>query len=534
MPRPARVLILGGGFAAVGACRRMRSAIDRGELEATVVTRDTSLLLHGLIAEMLTGRISAGAPANPARRVFRPARVHFGEVESIDLEHRRVVVARSLDGAHTELDYDHAVLALGTAEDLDAYPGIAEHAFRLKRLDDCLRLKNHLLTMFELAEVEPDAEERARLLTFVVAGGGFSGTELAGELADLARVLTRKEFPGIRREECRVVLVHPGPSLLPEFYGARNLERPVKSFPRLVEYATRHARKLGVELFLETRVAAATPGEVRLSSGDRIETRTIVSAVGTRPNPLVESLPVEHDDRGRMVVDRFLRVEGRDDLWSGGDCAAVPHPKGGTCSPQALYGLAHGRTIGDNIVRSVRGRPLKAFRKDVRMQGVSIGRRTAVGEMYGIGFRGKLAWAAWRTIIFQVAPTWDRRLRLFADWSIWPIVGRDITQLGSALRDDYEVEHYVFQPGETIFDARRPTRYVHVLVEGTAAVVGEGGETVATLGPGSSAGLATLQEAGGELVRANSLVRTVALRFDQAQRLQSILAAAGPLGGAQR
>src|SRR5690349_10788772 len=111
MPRSARVLILGGGFAAVGACRRMRRAIRRGELEATVVTRETSLLLHGVIAEMLTGRISAGTAANPARRVFRPAGVHFGEVESIDLEHRRVVVARSLDGARTELEYDHAVLA---------------------------------------------------------------------------------------------------------------------------------------------------------------------------------------------------------------------------------------------------------------------------------------------------------------------------------------------------------------------------------------------------------------------------------------
>ena len=138
------------------------------------------------------------------------------------------------------------------------------------------------------------------------AGGGYSGTALAGEIADFARRLTKCDYPGIRREECRMVLVHPGPTLLPEFYGSGNLERPVKSFPKLVEFAEQHVRGLGVELMLNTRVTAVTPNEVYLSNGEHIPTRTVISAVGIVPNPVVqESAGLERDSRGRLVVDQF-------------------------------------------------------------------------------------------------------------------------------------------------------------------------------------------------------------------------------------
>jgi NADH dehydrogenase len=531
MTRPVRVLVLGGGYTAVHACRTMRSGSESGSVDVTVVTRENYLTAHGFIAEMLTGRIGPGTILNPARRIFPHARVHVADIESIDLERRTVFTARSLDGAQSQLEYDMAVLALGTVEDVDAYPGLAEHAFKLKQGEDAIRLRNHILEMFELAEIESDSDERRRLLTFLIAGGGFSGTELAGELADFARLLTEREFSRIRRDECRVVLVHSGPTLLPELYGASNLERPVKSFPRLVEFAMEHSRKLGVELALNTRVVAATPNEVHLSDGRRIPARTIVSAVGTRPNPLVENLPLERDSRGRLLVNPFLRVNGHDDLWAGGDCASVPHPHGGTCPPTALYACMHGRHLGRNLVRAVRGERLRPYRLDMKMQGVSIGRRTAVGELFGIGLRGKLPWLTWRAIVGAFVPSWDRRVRLLADWLIWPLVGRDITQIGSAAADDYEVEHNVYQPGEFIFERRRPVRYVHVIIDGSAEVVRHENGTVttlATLGPGDHFGRRWLELQQADAVRAASLVRTVALRADQATRLRNVLAATEP------
>ena len=529
MAAPTRVLILGGGFAALHTARRLRRAIRAGTAEVTVVARNNFLYAHGFAAEMVTGRIAPGTILNPARRIFAPARIHIAEIESIDLEARRVVTSRHLDGVRYELEYDELVLALGSAENLEAYPGLAEHAFKLKRYEDGFRLKNHLIEMLELADIESDPEERSRLLTFFVAGGGFSGTELACELADYVRLLTGREYPRIARHECRIVIVHPGSTLLPELYGS-STERRSKSYPRLVDYAMRHAQRLGVEFMLETKVVGATPNEVHLSNGSVVPTRTIISTVGTKAVDVLEALPLERDARGRVVVDENLRVVGRQDLWAGGDCAAVPHPKGGTCPPVALYAVAHGTHIGRNLSRTLAGGRTRPFRAGVIGQAVSIGRRAAVGDVKGVPVRGKIAWLGWRSIVFMNFPSWDRKLRLLADWSVWPLVGRDIVQMTSAQRPDYEVRHNVYQPGEVIAERARPVRYVHVIVEGEVELVGrrEGvEETVDTIGPGSHFGRKSLEQASADVARAKSLVRTLALRAEEANRLQDVLLSTG-------
>ena len=151
----------------------------------------------------------------------------------------------------------------------------------------------------------------------------------------------------------------------------------------------KHSRKLGVELMLETKVVGVTPNEVYLSNGEHIPTRTIVSAVGSKPWPLLDDIPLPRDERGRLVTDEFLRVDGRDDLWAGGDCAAVRHPRGGTCPPVALFALKHGDAIGRNLRRSLAGKSLRPFRSDVIGQGISIGNRTAVGALKAIPLRGE-------------------------------------------------------------------------------------------------------------------------------------------------
>ena len=400
MATPPHVLILGGGFVAQAAVKKLSRSIKRGEVAVTVVDRDNYFTFHALIGEMVTGRILPSNILNPSRRVFAPAQVHVGEIETIDIAEKKVVTRNRSDGTRSELDYDHAVVAVGTGENLEAYPGLAEHAYRLKSFDDCFRLKNHIMEMFELADIEKDTEERRRLLTFFVAGGGFSGSELAGELADFVRRLTKHEYPRIKREECRVVVVHPGPTLLPELYGGKNTERDERGYPKLVEYGMKHSRKLGVELMLETRVTGATPNEVYLSNGEHIPTRTIVSTVGSKPWPILDEIDLPKDSRGRLVTDEFLRVDGRPELWAGGDCGSVPHPKGGTCPPVALFAKKEGQQIGKNLVRSLAGKPLRPFRGSVIGQGISIGNRTAVGTLKGIPMKGKIAWVSWRSVVW--------------------------------------------------------------------------------------------------------------------------------------
>jgi NADH:ubiquinone reductase (H+-translocating) len=527
-----RVLVLGGGLAAVGAYHSMRRAIRSRKLDVTVVLRDNYLSVHGQIPTMVTGGVAPGTILNPARRIFSGAQVHVGEIVSVDLDAHRVTTTRHLDGARFELEYDQLLLTLGTTENLEAYPGLAEHAFKLKRFEDCFALRNHVLEMFELADIETDPEERRRLLTFIVAGGGFSGTEMAGELADFGRRLTEREYPRLRGEERRVVIVHPGPTLLPELFGSGSLERKSKAFPKLADYAMGHVRKLGVELMLETKVVGATPNEVHLSNGQRVPTRTIISAVGTKPSPVVTALPLALDERGRVRTDEFMRAEGHEGVWAAGDCASVPHPHGGTCPPVALWARAQGRHVGGNIARAAAGEELRPFRRVVRAQGVSLGRRTGVGEAFGIGFRGKLAWIGFWTVLLTVIPSWDRRVHMLAEWAISPIVGRDIVQMGLGSLGEFEVRQNLFQPGELIAERARPVRHVHVIVQGEADLVRQAGgaeETLETLGPGSHFGRKWLELSSGDAVRAKSLVRTFALRADQANLLQDVLLSTTPI-----
>jgi NADH dehydrogenase len=322
----------------------------------------------------------------------------------------------------------------------------------------------------------------------------------------------------------------PSPNILPELYGSQSTEGQGrgKGYRKLVEYGTRHARELGVELMLETRVAAATLDEVLLTNGERVPTRTIVSAVGTKPPPLFDTIPIPRDERGRVVVDSTLRVEGHENVWAGGDCAAVPHPDGGTCPPVGIYALKHGARIGRNLGRVVTGKEPQPFRYPGLGQGVSIGGRTAVGELKGIPIRGLFCWLVWRSMLFYFFPTWDRRLRLLADWSIWPLVGRDIVQVGRSEGGEYEIRHHVYQPGQVIAESARPVRHVHVLVEGEVELR-RGQEVVSTLRAGDHFGRKFLELAGADTASARTLVRTVALRADQANELQDVLVSADRL-----
>jgi NADH dehydrogenase len=523
-----RVLMLGGGYTAIHFCRAMAPAIEAGKVDVTVVNRENYHVFHGFVGEMLTGRVSPSHILSPARRIFPPAKVHVGEIQKINLRNKFITTARSIDGARVELEYDQLVIALGSVDRAEAYPGLAEHAFKLKTYEDVLRLRNHIIAMFELSDVERDEQERRRLLTFFIAGGGYAGTEVAGELSDLARRLTKREYKGVKLDEVRVVLVHPGPTILPEMQGA-------EGHPKLVAYAERRMRELGVEVQTNTKVAAATPNHVDLSNGDRVPTRTIISAVGTKPPPVVGSLPLEKDERGRIVTDDYLQVPGHEGvLWAAGDNASVPLPfkKGRTCPPVAIYAMYAGKRIGKNIALGLDGRKPKKFRFPGIGQGASVGRRSAVAELKGIEITGLPAWLIWRLLLTYYFPSWDRRIRLVTDWLIWPLVGRDIVELRTQAPGDYEVRQNVFQPGEIVAEEERTGRYIHIIVDGEIEIVHKEGDleqVLNTLGPGDHFGARWMDSFDLEVARAKGVVRTVSMRRDQAPRLQEVFKTAGQL-----
>lgn len=415
---PTRIVCVGGGWVAVKLVRALRPTLRSGQVELTVISRDNFHTVHGLIAEMLTGKIQPQQIIAPSRRVFRPARFHNAEVTAIDSKGQTVTTRRLLDGREQTLPYDHLVIGVGAVDDLSRFAGLKEHSLRLKTFADCFQARSHLLSMLEMAEIEPDAEERRRLLTFVVAGGNYAGIEVACELADYFRLLARTDYPRLKVEEIRVVVVHGGDEILPEL---------AKRFPGLVRYAHQRLKELGVELRLNTRLRAATAEEAVLSTGEKLPTRTLISCTGVAASPLLDLLPFERDERGRIVTDAYLRVKGSANVWAAGDCAAVPHPRGGTCPQLAHYAATGGTRIAWNIRRLLSGREPQPYTFTGLGEACSLGHRRAVAEMRGIPATGLVAWIGWRIIVlYMFMPSWGRRVRLLFDWFATPLLGREV------------------------------------------------------------------------------------------------------------
>ncbi|MEJ6479849.1 FAD-dependent oxidoreductase [Nostoc punctiforme UO1] len=521
MSNPIRVVCLGGGYVAMWLTKALRNAIIYKKVEMIVISRDNYHTYHGFIAEMLTGKIQPSQVASPARRIFEPAYFYNAEIENIDIIKQVITTSRSLDGRQYEVSYDHLVISLGSVDDLSRYPGIAEHAMKLKSFNDCYKIRNHIIQMLELAEIETDTEERSRLLTFVVAGGNYGGIEVATELADHFRLLIKKEYRQIAPDEIKVIVIHSGERILSEL---------VLRFPELVRYAENflHDEFSNLEIITNTRIVAATPEEAILSNGERISTRTIISCTGTAQSPLLDKLPLERDKYGKIITDEFVRVKGTNNVWAGGDCAAVPLPTGGTCPPLAIYALTCGYQIGGNILRSIESRKLKAYKFTGLGDAVSLGNRHAIAHLKGVPLYGFNAWVAWRIALFIFVPSWERKLRLLVDWSMWPFLGRDIISM--KLQEKQSLKQAYFQAGQVIVKQGDIGRCLYLIRNGEVEVLEEmsnGEIIIQTLGSGEHFGEKSVIKNSPHIatVRAKTSVQLVVIDREEALLLSNSLSA---------
>ena len=524
-----RVVILGGGYSALYACSRFRRAVKKGKIDLTVITKENFHIWHGFIGEMIAGKISPRSILTPARRVFRPAKVILGIIKMIDKEHKKIHFIRETDGFPTYVEYDDLIIGIGTRQNTESFPGLEQHGYKLKKWEHCFQLRNHIPRMFELASTTSDVEERKAMLTFFVAGGGFSGTEVAGELAVLAKKFTKRDFSEIKRSEVRVVLVHPGKSILPEFFGPRVQIDQVKEYPKLVGYAEKQLVRSGVELMTERRIKAVSPFAVTLDDGQVINTRTVISAVGTSPHAALFNSDLPLAKSRRLAVDSSGLVKGCTDIYAAGDCAAIPHPRGGEIPPTAWWAMKAGDHVAKNILRKLKGKPPKTFKLRGLGQAVSIGNQKACGELKGIPIKGFLAWLTWRIFLFYYFPSLDGKLRLLADWTISPLVGRDIIDLSVDDLDDFEIKKMRYQPNETIVEQGRVGNTIQLIIKGTATVSrdidGDGlPDIIKTLGPGDIIGHDTGNGEAFFTVYTKSVVETVALRTDEAEELATTFA----------
>ncbi len=414
-PAPIRILILGGGFGGVYTARHLeRLLIDCRDIEITLVSRDNYFLMTPLLFEAGSGILEPRHAVTPLRALFKRVRFIEAEVRHVDLNARLVHATTSSDQQRT-LPYDHLVLALGGVTKRSMIPG-SDHALTFKTLADAIFLRNRTIDLFELADQEDDPARRAELLSFIVVGAGLVGVELLGELTsftlDLCRTYTR-----LRPQELSFELIEAGPRVMPE------MDRD------LAEHAAVVLRRRGVRIRTNCPVRTIEPQAVVLDDGQRIAARTIVLAAGVAANPLVSSLNLAIDGRGRVAVDATMRSISRRDVWALGDCAAIPDPQGRPYPPLAQHALREARVLAENIVAALRGRPGRPFVYSTLGVLAALGHYQGVGRIMWLKLRGFAAWWVWRTYYLMQMPRWDRRLRIMLDWTVALFFRHDIVKL---------------------------------------------------------------------------------------------------------
>ncbi len=506
MKQRKRIVILGAGFGGVYTAIHLEKQLRRKhpDFEVVIINRDNYFTFQPMLAEVVGGSLDILDTINPLRRLLRRTTLYIRDIESVDLEKRRVWLSPKYSHKPTELSFDHLVLALGNVTDFRGISGLHEHALPFKTLADSIALRNQVIDVIEAAACEENPTLKKELLTFVVGGGGFSGTEVVAELNDLVRTLVRR-YETIDPNQVRVILVHSKDRLM---------ERELS--PSLSRYAEKLLKKRGVEIKLHCRLASATPKEAILGTGERIYAKTIISTVPSSPNPIIEALPIELQ-RGKVKTDATLQVEDHDNLWAIGDCAAVPNVlAGGMCPPTAQFAIRQAKVLAANLVATVRGGAKKEFRfKALGMMG-ALGHHSAVAEMFGtFKFSGLFAWVLWRAVYWLKLPGLDRKIKTALAWLLDTILPIETVQVKAAPTQGIAQLH--FESGETIFNEGDTGDYLYIIVKGEVEVffTREGKEhVIAKLGKGEYFGEMALlnQKARLATIRCLSPVDVLALK----------------------
>lgn len=444
-----RVVIVGGGFAGAFAAKYLRKYARHGTV-IELINSDNYFVFQPLLPEVASGTISAPDAVTPLRQLLPGVRVRMATVTSVDKENRLIHFLQGSGRVPQQLEYDHLIIAVGQKTNQSIAPGFAEHSLCIRDLADAHELRNKVIRRLEHADVTDDNELKKRLLTFVVAGGGFSGVETIGEVVEMIR-RTLRFYPNIDPDEINTVLVQSGGRLLPELPS------------KLGDYAAKILCRRNVDIRLGLRVSSATANAVYLSDNRRIETCLFVTTVGNGPRKISEQLGLELE-RGKIPVDKFLRVKGASNVWALGDAAAIPlrantkrnaEDQVRYAPPTAQFAVKEARCVARNLAAVQNHQQPQPFNYKPKGAMASIGSYKGVAEVFGVSFSGLFAWLTWRALYIGMLPGFSTRLRVALNWLFDYFLPRSIVQIANrdsstATTRRYVAGDVISQPGQRV------------------------------------------------------------------------------------
>ena len=400
--RPPRIVIIGAGFGGLTAA----AGLAKAEASVTVIDRRNYHLFQPLLYQVATAALSPADIATPIRAILRHqknAEVLLAKVERIDKDRREVVLE------DRRVPYDHLIVATGARHAYFGHDEWERHAPGLKKIDDATELRRRILIAFEQAEIAMDEADRHRLLTFVVIGGGPTGVEMAGAIAELAKMALARDFRHIDPRQARIVLVEAGPRILPSFP------------PKLSAKAERALTRLGVEVRTGAPVTKCDAEGVQLGE-ERIESGCIVWGAGVAASPAAKWLGAEHDRAGRVMVGPDLTLPGHPEIFVIGDTALALGPDGKPLPGVAPVAKQQGAYVAKLIRARLEGRPEpKPFRYRNFGNLATIGRRAAVADFGWLRVSGRLAWVLWGLVHIYFLIGFRNRIAVLLDW-LWAYI----------------------------------------------------------------------------------------------------------------
>ena len=460
-----RVLILGGGFAGLYAARNLQRLMGK-KAAIEVVNRENYFVFQPLLPEVAGGAISAVNAVSPLRFLTREIFIRKAEVDSINPEAQTVTVFQGVQRRPTVLEYDHLIIALGSGSDLTRTPGLSEHAFTMKTLSDARRLRAHVIERLEHADITRLPEVKKGALTFTVIGGGFSGIETVGEIKELIDRSLRY-YPNINASEICVVVLE---------FANRILNEMPES---LAAYAQNKLNQRGIEVQLGVGVAEATGTQLVTTTGEVIDTRTIVATIGNTPAPVVAKMPLTLE-QGRILVRRDFRADGFENIWAIGDCALIPMTDTASARedfapPTAQFAVREAKHLAQNVVAAIQNQNLKKFHYSSKGSLASLGAGRGVAEVYGIKLTGRLAWLLWRVYYILFLPGMQTRISVLWNWLMDGFSPRSVVQINSEKPQD--ARYVLYRAGDRIYENGARSDGFYTIASGRVEITGIDPET---------------------------------------------------------